>query len=116
VTYDALTGRTACIVHRTRPYLWIFDNALRQFRKPTVEIEKLQPGYLTAAGPGRIAFSEKNTLRLLDLATGAVSTVGDAPENIHCIAFAPDNRLYIACGASVYRTAPLPAGKKVPPA
>jgi hypothetical protein len=113
IRYDALTHRTACIVHRTRPYLWIFDNALAQFREPTAAQEKLQPDYLTTAGPGRIAFSEKRSLRLLDLATGDVTTVGAAPENIHCITFAPDNRLYIACGATVYRTAPLPAANKV---
>jgi hypothetical protein len=116
VTYDARTDQTACIVHRTRPYLRIFDGTLRQFRKPTEAMAKLQPGFLTAAGPGRIAFSEKNRLRLMDMATGEVTTAGTAPGNIHCITFAPDDRLYIACGASVYRTAPLPATKKAPPA
>ncbi|MES2460480.1 MAG: hypothetical protein V4671_07840 [Armatimonadota bacterium] len=114
VIYDTQTNRTACIVQRTRSSLWIFDNTLGQFRKPTGVVEKLQPGYLTNAGPGRVAFSEDKTLRLLNLATGAVTTVGDAPEKIHCIAFAPDGCLYVACGAAVYRTAPLPRPRRSP--
>lgn len=114
VTYDALTNRTACVVSEKENSLQIFDGTLRQFRKPTGEIETLKPNYLTGAGPGRIAFSEKKTLRLMDLATGAVTTVGDAPDTIHCLTFAPDNRLYIACGPSVYRTPPLPPARKSP--
>jgi hypothetical protein len=106
VTYDPQTRLTVCIISRSENSLAIFDPSVMQFRETKGKLKNLRPGYLTAAGPGRIAFSEKKKLYLLDLATGTVTDRGSAPENIHCITFAPDGRLYVACGAAVYRTTP----------
>ncbi len=60
--------------------------------------------HITLAGPGRVAYANKESVRTLDLRTDALATLAKAPSEINYLASGPDGRIYVACAADVYRT------------
>ena len=101
LVYDEKTKRIAMVVSGT---LRLFDAVNRRFvRGPAGELRNVTSRSISAPGDGKLYYGHEESLVALDLQTAQAAAVVKLPQDITCVAAAPDGAVYVSCGTNVYQ-------------
>lgn len=98
--YDNETGQVVVSAERR---LMLFDAKSRRFSdKLNGSTPTLTCGSASVPGNGRFYYSSGKMLLLLDLKTGEVEKLAEAPDEVTNVTADPDGAVYFSCGVDVY--------------
>ena len=103
IGYDAATQIVVTIVDT---YFRLFDPTTRTFLPRGQDAPRVASVANAMPGDGRLYFTSAKQALLMDLRTGNVRTLGDAPVYVDNIALTPDGTLYVSGGVNLYAIRP----------
>jgi hypothetical protein len=111
VVYDPRTRRVAMAVGTVdKLQLRVFDVASQRFvhnlrpgAPPVSPAAGVTSGSAVAPGDGKVYYGSGRSLVAVDLQSGEVTHIADAPKGISSITIAPDGTIYFSCNEDVYR-------------
>ena len=101
VAYDPQTKRVAMSVDGK---LRVFDAASRRFvHDLRAGAPRVTSRSVAAPGDGKVYYSSEDAIVAVDLRSGEVTRIAEAPEDPNDLTIAPDGTIYFSHGADVYR-------------
>jgi hypothetical protein len=80
-----------------------FVHNLRPGAPPVSPAAGVTSGSAVAPGDGKVYYGSGRSLVAVDLQSGEVTHIADAPKGISSITIAPDGTIYFSCNEDVYR-------------
>jgi hypothetical protein len=103
IGYDAATK---IVVTSVDTSLRLFDTVTRTFIARGQDAPRVASFGNAIPGDGRFYFTSAKQALLMDLRTGVVQTLGEAPVYVDNIALAPDGTVYVSGGVNLYAIRP----------